>query len=486
MPANTNVKTIVIAGGGLAGWMAASTISRYISQDLISIIVIDEDRTDDSLGPFIPALAALPSTRNFHAQFGYDEDAIINTTGGSFSLGTAISGWTRSGKTAFHPFGETGANMGHINFHHLTARLRSEGIAINLADYSLAALCAQTNRFLRPLPDDHSVVSTIDYGLVLDAERYCAMFKQDALAKEITTIYALIKSAKISSDGLITSLETNAGVIAADFFIDCTGPAAKVIGTFPSIFFENWSQWLPCDHVVNNSAMLQDPLPPYTHLKARVDGWCAFHVAAGVQHESMIFHAESTPDQPLSAKAFKSGRRSRLWQGNVLALGAAAAVLDPLSPLTLHLLQSAIQHFVTLLPATKDSKIEAAHYNEVMSAELSCARDFTIMPYKLNGKVNEPFWDACRAMNVPDTLQHKIDLYNATGQIALYDGETMNEADWVAYFDAQDIYPTRYDPAANAIPVDNIQMHFARIRQVMLGTVKQMPFHANYLESIRQ
>ncbi len=480
------VKTIVIAGGALAGWMAASVLSRRISRQFTDIIVIDDGATDDSLGPAVPALASLPSARHFHAQFGYDEDAIINATGGGFSLGTAISGWTQSGKAIFHPFGDTGASMGHVSFHHLAARLRAEGVSINLADYALAALCAQTNRFVRPLPDNSSVLSTLDYGLLLDTARYCEMFKRDALANGVTAVDGAILRAEIDADGLVTSVATNAGPIAADLFLDCTGSSASIIGALPGVVFQDWSHWLPCDRLTSTSFTSQEPPLPYAHLAAQDAGWGLFLSNMGMQYEMTVSHGTLTSDQSADRTFYRSGRRSTLWQGNVVALGAAAAVIDPLSPLSLHILQSAIQHLLALLPATKSSMVEAAHFNEVMSAELDCARDFAIMPYKLNGRIGAPFWDGCRAIAVPDTLTHKIELYRATGRISLHDGEIMTEADWVACFDAQGIFPARYDPAANAISVDQIQQHFDRIRQVMLGEVRQMPFHMAYLQSIAQ
>jgi tryptophan 7-halogenase len=488
MPIKTPVpvKTIVIAGGGLAGWMAASALSRRIPRQLINVMVIENGGSDDSLGPFVPALATLPSARQFHGQFSYGEDAIVTATAGGFSLGTAISGWTRSGKAAFHSYGDTGANMGHVSFHHLAARLRSDSVAVNLADYALAALCAQTNRFVRPLPDDRSVRSTLDYGLVLDAERYCQMFKQDAVANGVASISAVITGAVTSAGRSVTAIETNAGAVTADFFIDCTGLSATIISALPDDQFENWSHWLPCDYVESNSSPSQDAAPPYAHLAAHVAGWRGFTSTMGVQHETMIFHAASMPEQPGKAIVYQAGRRSTQWQGNVLALGAAAILIEPGSPLSLHLLQSAIQQFVTLLPTTKEGRVESAQFNEVMSAQQNCARDFAIMPYKLNGCTGSPFWDRCRAMTVPDTLQHKIALYSATGRLALYEGEAMAEADWIAYFDAQDVYPARYDPAANAIPFDQIKQHFARIRHLMVGELAQIPFHAAYLQSMRR
>ena len=38
-------------------------------------------------------------------------------------------------------------------------------------------------------------------------------------------------------------------------------------------------------------------------------------------------------------------------------------------------------------------------------------RDFIILHYHANQRVGEPFWDELRAMEVPESLQHKIDLF---------------------------------------------------------------------------
>jgi tryptophan 7-halogenase len=480
-----SIETIVIAGGGLAGWMTASVLARQLAPEKCKIIIVEEAGDDTSLGPLVPALATLPATGLFHAEYGYDEDAVLKAAAGSFSLGTAMSGWTRTGSPCFHPFGDAGAPLSHLSFHHMAARLRAEGAGINLANYSLAALCAQTERFTRPPAHCTTVLSTLSYGLTLETKGYADLFRTDALAKDVIEVKANVEHVDFNSTGYINTVSVSTGAaIAGDLFIDCTGAAAKLISGCRGVTFEDWTHWLPCDHVTCTSTPVHSPPQPYVHLTAHDAGWMR-HVPTRSKHnEISLFQTTKTTGLPSGASPYRAGCRPSVWQNNCIAMGAAAVLLDPASPLALHLLHSAIKHLVSLLPNDHHCQVEAQQFNRVMASEFECARDFAILPYKINGRVGEPFWDACRTMSVPDRLAHKINLYQKTGRLALYDGEPVEEADWVSLFDSQGIYPQRYDPAANAMPLADIQSHFARVRDIMIREVATMPFHGDYLKSI--
>jgi tryptophan 7-halogenase len=477
------IKHIAIIGGGLAGWMAASTLARVFGSGRCNILIIEDEKADCSMGPHIPVMATLPSARLFHAQFGHSEDDIITKTSGCFTLGNAISGCNAGGITCFHPYGDTGAPLGHVSFHHLAAKLRSEGATVNLPDFSIAALCAQTNRFIRAPNDDASVLSTLDYGVILDTALYTNYFREDALGRGVIETRGSVEHVALDEADLICSVTVSNGEsIEADFFIDCTGDKASLMRFFPSSSFQSWSHWLPCDTVTVNKIPRSDAPALYTHLAAATQGWT--HFLATRSHISECRMAKDI--RAADAQRFNSGHRCAGWAGNCLAVGAAAATIDPLSPLSLHLLQSSIRRLIDLFPNDRLCLIEARNYNQDSIEELESARDWAILPYKINGRNEDAFWDQCRNMAVPDRLEHRIELYKATGRVALYDGDIFEEADWVALFDAHGIYPRRYDPAANSIPVNAIKEHFQRIREIMLAEVAKIPFYQDYLRSITQ
>jgi tryptophan 7-halogenase len=474
---------IAIIGGGLAGWMTASVLARQLSGTRCRIEVVDAGGCDESMGPMLPTIATLPSAREFHGRFGFDENEIISATSGCFSLGAAISEWASPGKTCFLPFGDTGAAMGHVEFHHLAARLRAEGISINRPDYSLAALCAQANRFIRPMPNCVTVLSSLDYGLIVDALDYASYFRQDARANAVMEKHAQTQQIQVDEHGYIQTVVLDDGsVCTADLYIDCTGPKARVIGAMPDVGFEDWSHWLPFDAIASTQKKTDDVPPPYVHLICDDAGWRRITSSRTMTSESLLVNKELSEFPLANVAEVRPGRRSTFWNRNCIALGAAAATLDALSPLTLHMLQASIAKLISLLPNNVSSTIESRQFNRQLSQDFGCARDFSIFPYKICGRSDSTFWNKCRNMDIPDTLAYKIALYEATGRVAQYDGEPMEEADWVAMFDAQGIYPRRYDPAANGPPVSDIRSHFARIREVMVREVATIPFHSDYLK----
>jgi tryptophan 7-halogenase len=475
------IERIVIAGGGVAGWTAASILARSFGPTGAAIQIVADDGVDISLGTESAVELILPATCAASAQLGYDEDLLIRSARAGFALGTALSGWGASSATAFLPFGAIGASMGPVAFHQLSTRLRAQGVAVNLANYSLAALCAQTGRMARPAPTDESVHRTLDYGLFIDTAAFAKAMKADSIDQGVTVTNRSVLRSVVDSDGLTTALVTDRGeTISGDLFIDAMGPN--------SIFqkaFESWSHWLPCDRVV--SALGRGDGNPllFSHVEAHGGGWQSSAPLRDVMHETFVYSADALPDGP-EATTFTSGRRTEPWRGNVIAIGGAAATIAPLTGTAFHLTLSALVRLTTLFPNSRFCQPEAIEYNRQTIEELESTRDYAILHCKGNRRVGEPFWDACRAMPVPDRLAHKIALYESCGRIALHDGETFEEPQWIALFDALGYRPRRYDALANGIERGRIDEHFSRIRDVMLKAVATMPLHNDYLQRLNR
>jgi tryptophan 7-halogenase len=481
MSAESPIQSIVIAGGGVASWLAAAALARRLQ---CHIRVIEQGCVDDSLG--IPLLGepTLPTTPHFLRQMGFDEDALLRASSGSFSLGRALVGW-RAGSPAFHPYGDIGAPMGPIGFHHLVHRLRAEGESINLANYALAALCAQAGRFARPTADAASVLSTLDYGLHLDVAELRDAMKADALSRGVTATDGVISSVQLSDEGLIDLVLLHGGEhISGDLFLDCSGPTAPLARRMPGARFEDWSPWLPCDSALISSAPDECTPLPFVSVEAHTAGWRATTPLQGRTSEVVLCASAAARKFEAEPYRFVQGRSTSPWQGNCLALGGAAAIIDPLACTQLHLMGNALSRLLTLFPHDRACRIEAAEYNRQTCEELDNARDFAILHYKANGRVGDSFWDGCRAVQAPDRLAHKILLYQCTGRIALHDEESFETPDWIALFDAMNLQPRSSDAMVDAIDPVRIAEHLAQVRAVMLKAVASLPTHANYLRML--
>jgi tryptophan 7-halogenase len=480
MPPESPIQSIVIVGGGVAGWLAAAALAR---RTRCHIQVIEQGGVDDSLG--IPMLGepTLPSTPHYLRQMGFDEGALLRASSGSFSLGRALVGW-RAGGPAFHPYGDTGAPMGPIGFHHLVHRLRAEGESINLANYALSALCAQAGRFARPTAEDASVLSTLDYGLHLDVAELRDAMKADALSRGVTATGGVISSVQLSEEGLIDIVTLHGGEqVSGDLFLDCSGPTASLARRMPGARFEDWSHWLPCDAALVSSAPDERTPLPFVSVEAHPAGWRATTPLQGRSSEVILCRSVSVSKFEAEPYRFVQGRSTSPWLGNCLALGGAAAVIDPVASTQLHLTGCALSRLLALFPHDRACRIEAAEYNRQTCDALDNLRDFVILHYKANGRVGDSFWDACRAVQVPKRLAHKILLYESTGRIALHDEESFEAPDWIALFDAMNLQPRSYDAMADAIDPVRIAEHLAQVRDVMLKAVASLPTHADYLRT---
>jgi hypothetical protein len=379
------------------------------------ITIVDTGGIDDSLGLPLPIETTLPSVPKFHRAFGLDEDQLLAKSGGSFTLGRAMSNWTSSPAPSFHPYSETGANLGPVGFHHLVARKRSGGEAVNLANYSVAALCAQSGRFARPPADLRSVLSTMGYGLHLETSSYRSFLKEVALAGGVRAIGGSVADAELSARNQIRAVRLESGEkIVGDLFLDCSGPSRVLISKLPDAQFEDWSNLLPCNRFAASIRDAAEAPLAYTHIDATSDGWQSFASTQNVSAQADVYcgdaDGQSTP--------FVSGRMVRSWIGNCVAIGGAAAVIDPIASTQLHLAASSIARFLKLLPDNISATAEANEYNRQFAEELENARDYAALHYRRNGKFGVPFWDSCRRKNALLRLAHKVALYESTGRLA--------------------------------------------------------------------
>jgi tryptophan 7-halogenase len=470
---------VVILGEGVAGRAAAAILSRALPAGRYTLALVPTGSSDDdSLGPFGPVEATLPSVREFHADLGLDEDALLRDSGASYALGVAFTGWSPEARTYFSPYGDIGAPLETVPFHQLAERLRSEGDPVRPTDFSLAALAAQMGRFARPSDDPASVLFTYSYGLHLPRQGYARALAQ--LAPDVAVAGSPFAAARRDSKGDIEALLLDSGEkVAGDLFLDASGPSARLIRGALATPFESWRAWLPCDRVAEAGSALEGIPAPYAHIETHAAGWRrTVPFAAGVG-EAIVSCSDFAADA--GATRFEAGRTALAWNRNCLALGAAAAVIEPLQSASLHLVQSALSRLLRLFPDGPDQRIEAAEYNRQSAEELDRLRDAVILRYKLNGRRGDAFWDSARAMSVPDTLAHKMEVFESRGRVPLLDGDLFDESDWAAMLDSQGVRPRRYDPRADAFPLERVRGHFAAVRSAMLRAAAGLPPLGDYL-----
>ncbi len=192
--------------------------------------------------------------------------------------------------------------------------------------------------------------------------------------------------------------------------------------------YEDWTHWLPCDRAMAVPCARTEPLTPYTRATARPAGW---QWRIPLQHRTGNGHVYSSdyiddaeaealllPTWTASSWPSPTGcasspaSASRSGTGNCVAMGLAVG-LPRAAGIHQHPPRSSRRSsgWSRLLPDAGFDPATIAEFNRQTDFEYGRIRDFIILHYKATERRHADFWRYCRDMEVPDTLQRKIDLF---------------------------------------------------------------------------
>ena len=466
--------TIVIAGGGTAGWMVAAALGRFLERGFRIRLV-----ESDAIGTVGVGESTIPQIRLFNQALGLDEDAMLRACGGTFKLGIEFVGWGAPGERYMHAFGDVGRDVGLASFQHYWLRARALGQAGPLGDYSLNEITARAGRMHRGAPVTAPSIPAMPYAFHLDAGLYAGWLRRFAGARGVERSEGRIVAVERDGDsGDVAALTLESGErVAGDLFIDCTGFRGLLIEEAMGAGFESWSHWLPCDRALALPTATAAPRP-YTQAVAQTAGWrwriplqhrtgnghvyASAFIDDDAAAAALLAGVEEAPlDAPRQLR-FAAGRRRRAWVGNIVAVGLSSGFLEPLESTSIHLVQSAISRLLKLLPGRRIPAATRAEYNRQTDVEIEGIRDFLILHYHANARP-EPFWQAVRAQPLPDSLAAKIDLYRSSGQIVREREELFTEVGWLQVLEGQGLNADTWSPHADEIPERDLAEFLATI-----------------------
>src|SRR5690625_5384328 len=98
----------------------------------------------------------------------------------------------------------------------------------------------------------------------MDAALTAAYLRRYAMAKGVQHTEGRVTSVQQRPGGIESIRLEDDTVIAADFFIDCTGFSALLINKTLGVGFKDWSEFLPCDRAVAVKTEAAPRLRPFT------------------------------------------------------------------------------------------------------------------------------------------------------------------------------------------------------------------------------
>jgi tryptophan halogenase len=490
------LREIVIVGGGTAGWMTAAALARLIKSPHNRIRLIESDE----IGTVGVGESTLPHIRSFNQTLGLDEPGFMRETRATFKLGIQFCDWNRIGDRYIHPFGEHGRRIADVDFHHYWLRARQGGDTTPIDDYSFPVVAAREGRFTHPQPDSRLLLSTFSYAYQFDAALYARLLRGYAEQRGVVRVEGKVVDVSVrGEDGFILAVTlASAERVEGDLFIDCSGFHALLIEQTLHAGFEEWSKWLPCDRAVAMPCASGGSFVPYTRATAREGGWqwripLQHRVGNGYVYSSSFIDQEQATARLFGSiegaalaepnhLRFRAGRRRRSWVGNCVAIGLSGGFLEPLESTSIHLIQSAITHLIELFPDRSFDPASRDEFNRIIDLDFERIRDFLILHFHATQRSDSPFWDYCRTMEVPDSLQHKLELFCERGFVPNHqDGLFLNPS-WVAVYIGQGILPKRYHPVVERHTVADTNRELARLRALIHETAHRLPTQAEFIE----
>jgi tryptophan halogenase len=468
--------------------MAAASLSKLIGKNLDIALIESDEIPTVGVGE-----ATIPSLLILHQLLQVKEQEFVAAVHGTFKLGISFENWRDINENYIHSFGFTGKDCWAAGFQHFWLKGKQEGISKDFGQYCAELVAAQHNKFA-VLPN-----LAINYAYHIDAGLYAGFLRKIADEHGVKRIEGkIIEVGTDEQTGYIENVKLNSGkVIEGDLFIDCTGFRGLLIEQTLHTGYDDWSHWLPCDSAVAVQTKSVGLPIPYTRAIARDAGWqwriplqsrvgnglvfCSRYLSDDEAIQTILDNVEGeTITEPRVIK-FRTGQRRKHWNKNCVAMGLASGFIEPLESTSIHLIQRAITRLMQMFPYAGIREPEVNEFNTQMDFEIQNIRDFIVLHYHVTKREDTRFWRHCKNMNIPETLQHRIDLFKQTGRVFKVPNELFGENSWIQVMLGQGLMPEQYHPIVD-------EMTDAELRQFLHGAetsvkklVGKLPQHQEFI-----
>lgn len=437
MDRNTNnqdgaVRTVVVVGGGSAGWIAACRVAAACARrgDGVTVTLV-ESRTVPTVGV---GEGTWPTMRNTLAKIGIGETAFVRECDAAFKQGARFVGWADGtpGDAYYHPLNPP---AGATEMDVAPYWLDRGGAPADFAawvDFQ-AALC---DAGLAPksitMPE---YAGQANYAYHLDAGKFAVLLRDHAVAAlGVEHVLGDVVRAPVAANGDVTAVELADGrVVAGDLFIDCTGFAALLIGGVYDVPFRGCRDILFADRAIAMQVPYADPDAPvtcHTVATAQDAGWIwdiGLWTRRGTGH---VYSSAHTSDDAAEAALrryvgpqadglstrtirIEAGHRERFWQNNVVAVGLSAGFLEPLEASALMLIEASMDAIADRLPHTRAAiDVAARQFNADFTHHWARIIEFLKLHYAITRRTDTAFWrDHADPATWPDGLAQRLELW---------------------------------------------------------------------------
>ena len=482
------VKKVVVVGGGTAGWITAASLATLLGKNFELCLIESEHIGTVGVGE-----ATIPTLFTLHQLLKINEQDFLTAVNATFKLGISFENWRNVSEDYIHSFGWTGQDCWAAGFQHFWLKGKERGISTDYGDYCPELIAAKLNKFAIMKGEGLNYAYHIDSGL------YAKFLRGLAEKGGCKRIEGKINHvATNANSGFIESVKLESGeVVGGDLFIDCSGFRALLMEQTLKTGYEDWTHWLPCDSAIAiQTESVRAPVP-YTRSIARDSGWqwripLQSRVGNGLVYSSQ-YQSDDNALQTLLGNIegpvrtepnpikFTTGQRALHWNKNCVAIGLSGGFIEPLESTSIHLIQRAVIRLMQMFPYDGIRDPDVAEFNRQMKQETEHIRDFIILHYHVTNRRDTDFWRYVSGMSLPDSLEHRIDLFKQTGRVFQMPDELFSENSWVQVMLGQGITPEQYHPIVNMMSDRELEGFLSEIKRNVKARVGQLPSHSDFL-----
>lgn len=423
------IKRIAIVGGGTAGWLAANHMGLELSKRAGFSITVIESKDIPIIGVGEGTVSLI---RKSLEDFGISEADLLLRCDTTFKLGIKFIDWVlpkegRKDNFFYHPFDmpyPAGLDATDYWLEHKPCAFSEFTNSYNLAEKNL---CPK----LRNSPPYRGVAN---YAYHFDAKKFAELLADNAKSRfGISYKQKTITSARIDEQGFISALNYADGETEEfDFYIDCSGFSALLIGTTLGVKFVDKSAQIVADQAL----ALQVPTDPhadifpYTKATAHKAGWIwdiplttrrgtgfVYSSAHMSEQEAVAefarYHGADFREANVRKIPMKAGYREKFWQKNCVALGLAQGFVEPLEATSIVITDRCAAIIAKLLPDYQENiEARAQQVNRRVEQIWEKVIDFIQLHYFISDRRDSEFWRDCtEAKKISDALSERLSLW---------------------------------------------------------------------------
>ena len=415
------INTLCILGGGTSGFITASVLAKYREQSGLKFDIKLVQSTD--IGSIGVGESTIFNINELFLYLGLKDSDWMRDCNATYKTSIRFENFYKQGRYFYYPFGPKNSDVTFDQWFTLKEFypevFTPEAAALYFNSQSMMneenKLCDKDD-YLRDYSAYH-----------FDSHLLGKYLKGYSEKKGVDVIEDTFLEANLNDDGSIESIICENNTYSADLFIDCTGFKSLLLGKVMKEEYISFG-----DTLINNKALTakipytdkDKQLKNYTNCVALDNGWvwetplwdC---LAYGYVHTNK-FASEKEIEQEFfnhigeevdyNVVNFKTGRYSRGWVKNVVAVGLSYGFIEPLESTGIATTLGNVFRLIECL-SKRDmyyTQVDRDVFNHSTSHSVDSFRTFLDLHYCLSSRNDSEYW-----RYVTENIDSNNSMYNS-------------------------------------------------------------------------